>query len=803
MNKKAQSQGPRVVVRVGVSPRQSHLAHFENSKVPRSRSPKRDASLRYLRRLALVVGCLALAWLILPPPPPLDGTPYSQRVLDRDGRLLRLTLAADEKYRLHTPLAQVSPELQAVTLFQEDQFFWRHAGINPVAALRSVVHVAAGNRGRGGASTITMQLARLRYHLHTRTIAGKLEQMYRAAQLERHYTKPQILEAYFNLAPYGGNIEGIGAASYLYLGKAPSVLTKQEALTFCVLPQSPTRRAPRGTGENPSLRAAANRLAARYAPEMGEIETGLSLRNHESIAPHFVRRVLNADRAGEVTTTLDRSLQRLVEGRLTDGLTSASRYGVKNAAALLLDFRSMEVLAQAGSADFFNTDISGQVDGTRSRRSPGSTLKPFIYALAMDQGLIHPQTMLADLPRRFSAYRPENFDGDFAGPLSATDALARSRNVPAVELSSRLARPSLYEFLKSGGVALPREEAYYGLSLPLGGGEVTMEELVRLYAMLANGGRLRPIHRELQHPAAIGGPRLLTPEASFLTLQMLGRVPRPVLDSPAGDDGVYWKTGTSMGFRDAWAVGVFDHYVLAVWVGNFDGERNPAFIGRTCAGPLLFRIIDAMKAEGRATPRQLPPPEGANLRQVELCAVTGHLPNASCPHRTIGWFIPGVSPIAACEVHREIIVDAESGLRLSQDDGTSAVRREVYEFWPSEFQALFESAGLPRRRPPPFAPGAGIETSGRSGHPPRILSPANGQVYARPSAEQPVMLCASTEAEVRKIYWFAGKAFLGAATPKEPLAWYPVPGEYRLVAIDDHGRSTSARVVMENAGGGE
>jgi penicillin-binding protein 1C len=545
-----------------------------------------------------------------------------------------------------------------------------------------------------------------------------------------------------------------------------------------------------------------NRLAVRYDPDLGEIESAISLRTRESLAPHFVRRILTTDHAGEVATTLDRSLQRLVEARLADGLASASRYGVKNAAALLLDFRSMEVLAQAGSADFFNADIAGQVDGTRSRRSPGSTLKPFIYALAMDQGLIHPQTMLADLPRRFSAYRPENFDGDFAGPLSATDALARSRNVPAVELSSRLTRPSLYDFLKRGGVALPREESYYGLSLPLGGGELTMEELVRLYAMLANGGRLRPIHRELDHPTATAGQRLLSPEASFLTLQMLGRVPRPVLDSPAGDEGIYWKTGTSMGFRDAWSVAVFDHYVLAVWVGNFDGERNAAFIGRTCAGPLLFRIIDAMKAEGRTAPRQLQPPEGANLRQVELCAVTGHLPNAQCPHRTTGWFIPGVSPIAACEVHREILIDTETGLRLSQDDGITTLRREVYEFWPTEFQALFESAGLPRRRPPPFAPGAGIETSGRSGHPPRIISPASGQTYARPSAEQPVMLSASTEAEVRKVYWFAGQAFLGAASPKEPLAWYPTPGEYRLIAMDDHGRATTARIVLEAASGG-
>ena len=378
---------------------------------------------------------------------------------------------------------------------------------------------------------------------------------------------------------------------------------------------------------------------------------------------------------------------------------------------MLVDFRTMEVLAQAGSADFFNESISGQVDGTRSRRSPGSTLKPFIYALAIDQGLIHPRTMLSDAPRSFGGYNPENFDGEFAGPISATDALARSRNIPAVALAAQLARPTLYDFLKRGGVQLPRDESFYGLSLPLGGAEVTMEELVRLYATLANGGRLRALHRTPH--AAEPGTRLLSPEASFLVLDMLGHVPRPGLNDAAGNEGVYWKTGTSMGFRDAWSVAVFDHYVLAIWIGNFDGRRNAAFVGRTCAGPLLFQIIDAMRTQGpRRTPPLLAPPPGANLQSVEFCAVSGQLPTAACTHRCTGWFIPGVSPITACTVHRDILIDTATGLRVSTDDGTRALRHEIYEFWPSDLLALFEKAGVPRRRPPPFLPGAssGVET---------------------------------------------------------------------------------------------
>jgi penicillin-binding protein 1C len=651
-----------------------------------------------------------------------------------------------------------------------------------------------------------MQLARLRYHLYTRDMHGKLQQMFRALQIERHYSKGQILEAYLNLAPYGRNIEGAGAASFLYFGKRAANITRHEALALSVLPQSPTRRTPHADVQNTSLLAAANRLAVRLG--RAELEAAASefeihaLRDREVMAPHFVRRVVERSKGEgrEITTTLDNELQRLVERRIGSYVTSNRQLGIDNAAAMLVDTHSMEVLAQVGSADFFNESISGQIDGTRSRRSPGSTLKPFIYALAIDQGLIHPLSMVTDAPRRFGDYNPENFDRDFAGPISATDALARSRNVPAVALAAQLSHPNLYEFLKRSGVALPHEEGFYGLSLPLGGGEVTMEELVRLYAALANGGRLRDLQRTLPHGPVERGARIMSPEAAFLVLEMLGHVPRADVGSEAGADGVYWKTGTSMGFRDAWSVAVFDHYVLAVWVGNFDGHRNAAFVGRTCAGPLLFQIIDTMRVQGRTFPKPIAPPSGANLKQVEFCAVTGQLPGAACKHCVTGWFIPGVSPIGECDVHREILVDASTGLRVANDDGTRQLRREVYEFWPSDLLGLFEKAGLPRRRPPPFEPGVGVETIARYGRPPQIVSPGNGKVYvvrADDETNGTIALSARCEADVAKLYWFAGKAFLGAVSARESFHWHPAPGEYRIVALDDRGRSSTSAVTIQ------
>jgi penicillin-binding protein 1C len=257
-----------------------------------------------------------------------------------------------------------------------------------------------------------------------------------------------------------------------------------------------------------------------------------------------------------------------------------------------------------------------------------------------------------------------------------------------------------------------------------------------------------------------------------------------------------------MGFRDAWSVAVFDRYVLAVWLGNFDGRRNAAFVGRTCAGPLLFQIIDEMRVQGRARPRRLVPPAGANLRQVELCAVTGQIPAPACAHRVSGYFIPGVSPITPCEVHREILIDVESGLRVATDDGTRPVRREIYEFWPSDLLGLFEKAGLPRRRPPPFAPGCGVELTARTGRAPQIVSPANNQVYAVRAGDTvngTIALQARSEADVAKIYWFADKAYLGTSLPREALHWRPSPGVYRIVALDDRGRSSACRVTLQSA----
>jgi penicillin-binding protein 1C len=771
----------------------------------RHASRVRSPAIRNLRATFRngIVFCAVIAavWLALPKPPLLDGISFSQCVRDRNGKLLRVTLSADQKFRICTPLEEISPDLIEATLRYEDKYYARHPGVNPIALARGAVELLRFHRATTGGSTITMQLARLRFHLHTRTISGKLEQIMRALELERHYSKNQILEAYLNLAPYGRNLEGIGAASEIYFDKPASKLSRPEAIALSVIPQSPSRRALHADRDNHSVNLA---QSSWYDRSGVDADAEFSMREfrprmqteRKFIAPHFVQEILETSHGRDQSiTTLDLEKQQAIERRVTDYVANNRNRGIENAAVFLVDTRTMDVLAQVGSADFYKADINGQVDGTRSPRSPGSTLKPFVYALALEQGLIHPLSILADAPRTFGEYNPENFDREFLGPIRACDALARSRNVPAVELASHLAHPTLYQFLSSAEVRLPKAESFYGLALPLGGAEVSLQDLVRLYAALANNGELRAL-RFTTHDRSAKPKRILSPEAAFLTLEMLGNVPRPEMNCADGNHSarVYWKTGTSHGFRDAWSIAVFDHYALGVWVGNFDGRANPAFVGRTAAAPLLFQIIDSLRAGWPEPTAPHQPPAGANLKRVEFCALSGDLPNRFCTQHVEGWFIPGVSPIKTCDVHREVLVDVATGLRVPIDDGTRQLKREVYEFWPGDFLTLFEQAGIPRRVPPPFLPDTGSELASRVGQKPIIVSPNSKEILL--VSKKTIPLRAKTDADVHEIFWFAGKQFVGKAAPNQVLEWTAAAGDYEVTALDDHGRAGSHSVTV-------
>jgi len=749
--------------------------------------------------IVAVVTAAVIGIRFAPREPLATRIPSSTAVFDEHGRLLRLTLASDQQYRLWTPLNEATQEFVDALLLHEDQHFYRHAGFNPAALARAAFSSYSGGPHMGG-STITMQLARLMYGLNTRSVGGKLQQIVRAVQLEMCYSKREILEAHINLMPYGGNIQGVGAASLIYFDKPAARLDIAESLALVLIPQSPARRAPSGR-EGEELRSARQRLFARWVEEHPRaadssqhvamaLQFG-SMRELPFSAPHFTNYVLQKAEDHSIRTTLDSRLQSLIERVLANYIRERSSTGVHNATAMLVDYRDMSVRAMIGSADFNSAAIDGQVNGTLAKRSPGSALKPFIYALAIDQGLIHPLTVLKDAPTSFGPYSPENFDGRFVGPITATEALARSRNVPAVALSAQLSQPNLYDFLKVAGVSHLASERHYGLALTLGGGEVTPEELATLYAMLANRGRLAPL-RYLADERNEPGPRLLSEEASFMTLEMLRSAPRPddAFAQRRSSVRVAWKTGTSWGFRDAWTAGVFGPYVLVVWVGNFDGSGNPAFVGVQTAAPLFFRIVDAIGATSKLIePAYRQPPR---LERVDVCSASGDLPNAECPQTVSTWYIPGISPIRVSQVHRRVWIDTRTGDQACPPYDPQFTRSEVFEYWPTELLQLFAQAGMPRRRPPPAAD---CQRDLPSGTPPHITSPVTAATYtirAGRVGNEPVPLAANADSEVRRLHWFVDESYVGTSAPGIALAWNPHgSGHYVVRTVDDRGRADS------------
>ncbi len=710
----------------------------------------------------LLVVLLALGYLCLPKPdllPP--DLEYSRTVLDRDGHVFFLTTTSDGMLRLPSTLDQLAPEMLEATLEMEDRRFFNHAGVDGRSLLRAGWGVISGKK-LGGGSTLTMQLSRLRWGLQTRSVWGKCEQMFRSIQLERHYSKQQIAGAYFTIAPYGGNVEGARAASFRWCGKDASELTLREAASLSAIPQSPTARRPRTDG-NRLLAVAQARLMTRLRANHGEPPNELDSEFNlvptaiPREAPHLARRLLKQDRENlTVASSLDLAQQHIIEQSIRDFLARWSSKGLRNASAILLHAPTGEIRASIGSADFHNIAIAGQIDGTLARRSPGSTLKPFIYALALDAGLIQPQTLLDDAPRRFAGYNPENSDRQFLGPIAASEALRRSRNIPAIELANRLPGGGLEGFLRASGVDLPQRSL--GLALAIGATEMRLEDLARLYAELAH-----PEHGRL------------SPEACWLTLDALR------CDEPGAPIGLSCKTGTSNGFRDAWACGVMGDWVLCVWVGHFNGRGMPGLFAHETAAPLLWQTATRLKLSARSAEESRP----TDVVKVPICTVSGDLVGKLCPNRRDGWFIGGVSPITSCKVH--------------QKSGDA-----IIEVWPADRLQQFRNAGFPRASSRKLADDADSHPTYTISSPPRIVSPQSALTYyiqENAPDQNRLILEANSAANTRQIHWFADRRYLGASAPAQPLSWQPIVGDYEVQAMDDDGRVSSTHISVRLAVG--
>ena len=795
--------------------------------------------------------------------------PSSTVVLDRHGEWLRVFTASDGSWRIPEPsLADISPKLQTAVLTYEDRWYYYHFGINPFSIAQAMVtNIKAGRVVRGG-STITMQVARM-MEPKPRTIRNKIIEMFRALQLEVRYSKNEILTLYLNMAPYGGNIVGSSAASRIYFNKPQNRLSLGEAALLAAIPNSPTLLRPDLHYTN-AVRAREkvlrrmktfSKISDRELREAVSEPVPATRYPMPFSAPHLTRLLKsshpepafaspapshafhsyseNARSAGiqvnRIHATIDTRIQELGERILRESLDPLRREGISTGAVIVMDTKSREVLALVGSYSFFDQDGEGQVDGANARRSPGSTLKPFIYGLAIDRGLTTPESLLNDVPIDYSGYKPANYDGEYRGYVTASEALAHSLNVPAVNLYARLGSDGIYSFLQNAGIStLPESKGHYGLSLILGGCELTLLELTTLYAGLANSGEFAtyrltmdsarnraelgnsgraalPAFKHLDSTSQhVGSPanssrsrvpskRLLSRESCYILTEMLTEVRRPDLpaayEAAANLPKIAWKTGTSYGHRDAWSIGYTPEFTIGVWVGNFNGTGVSSLVGSEVAGPILFALFTALTTP--ATNRWFARPGRVNTREV--CSLSGMLPSSHCPTSKFDYYIPSVSPNSECSIHKGIHIDEEMGTTLCSHCRVGRTyRRVVFEEWPAAIGTWLKRNGFAiPEMPAHFSACTGLV----AGHSPIVISPSeNSEYHIRPGIpleNQKISLQASVSNRTKQIFWFLDGQLIFNGDPAEKVFLVPVAGKHRLTCVDDEGRSTNQRLIIK------
>ena len=769
-----------------------------------------------------ILYCLVFALLVIYAiikifftPPLLSDTHFGRAYFDRNGNLMRITLSADDKYRLFTPLADISEYVQRATILYEDKYFKFHPGVNPVALVRAAKNYFTSGARPVGASTITMQVARIKYDLDTRKIPGKLIQIAAAIYIDLFYSKDEILEAYLNLAPYGGNIESIGAASLIYFGKPARDLTKIEAITLSTIPQNPTKRGlntDAGLANIMNMRGDLVRRWIDINPTDAGLETlanmPLNVRTTRDLpfyAPHFINYEISqrrnywndlGARDSVVNTTLDLNLQSAMERTLQNQINSRAHLGIHNAAAILVNYKTMETLAYIGSANYFDKSIYGENDGVHARRSPGSTLKPLIYATAVDMGYIHGMTLLKDAKINFGVYAPENADSEFYGPVLARDALTHSRNIPAINLLRKIGTRNFYDILAASGVTNLKSPEWYGISVALGGAEVSMFELADIYATMANLGMRYDIITNTDTPRG-DGKQILTPEAFFITLDMLARQSTPTKNIPFARKQTetlrhYWKTGTSSSFRDAWTAGIFGDFVLVVWVGNFDGTPNNAFSGAKAAAPIYFSLAETVEkyyaANGAPLHNNNFMRDNLNISEIEMCDGVGGLAGKYCPKTVRAYFIPGKSPIETSSVYRAVPIDNATGLRACTYDAATT-HMAVFEFWDAEYLDMFRRAGITRNTPPPFMPGCDLDDIVETRAAPVITSPLDGTraVIISDKNHEPVAFQAVSDMPAAKIFWFLDDEMIGTTLSGQTFTHHVSIGTHTVRITDEMG----------------
>ncbi|MSP56888.1 MAG: penicillin-binding protein 1C [Myxococcales bacterium] len=745
----------------------------------------------------------ALAWVV--PLPAALNRVGSQEIRYSDGSAAWLSLSADEQWRVPIPVSEVDPAYVEALLQIEDSRFWIHPGVDPIAVARAAVQNLRRGEVISGASTLTMQVARMS-EPRPRTLPSKALDALRALQMELRRPKEETLATYLALAPYGRNIQGVEAASLWMFGHTSTDLSPAEIATLLAIPQDPNDRFP-SPRNRARLTLARDAIARRLwsEPTLSSVLDTPVPTEFAAVPreiPHAASWInalgtpgsAGSSQARVVRTTLDRGVQRVASRTLAGASAELHLRGIHNGAILVAEHATGRLRALAG-LDGMSKWPGAQIAPFGEPRSPGSTLKPVLYALAIDRGLIRPASLVADVPAHYRSYSPENYDHQWSGMVRMDEALSRSLNVPFVNLLSKFGVESFLGTLRAAGSRhLSPVPGTYGLSAIVGGVEITPIELAQLFMAIAEDGRLRPITvREDQRPSA--AIRLYSAGAAWLTRDTLRLRDRPDFPSRSKlasiPQRIHWKTGTSFGNRDAWAVGSGTRYTVVVWLGNFDQTPAAGLIGADVAAPLLFDTLEGLQdgPPSNSTGDDLPPDE---VGYVSACALSGEAAGAGCPQARV-LALAGRAPRTACPLHVTALVDPATGQRVGPGCAPDSTTSGTFVAWPANVARYLGDRLMAEPTLPAWSPRCGMSTTGG----PRVLTPGENQrimlIPGMRTSDQEVALEADGEGE---LVWYVDGKLLARGPAGERQWWTPEAGAHTLTVMDASGATASRALAV-------
>ena len=754
---------------------------------------------KFFRLTVISIVALIITFFILQLVFPLpDKIEYSTIVTDDKGEVIHAFITSDDKWRMKTTLNEISTLLKKTIINKEDKYFYRHPGVNPLAMGRAFLNNVFRLKRTSGASTITMQVARA-LEPKRRTYINKTIEVFRALQLEIKFTKDEILQMYLNLAPYGGNIEGVKSASILYFKKNPDHLSLAEITALSIIPNRPSSLV---IGRNNDLIVAErNRWLKIFAEQKIFSEKEIADALNEPLnatrgevpkyIPHLAIKLKKEIGKDIINTHIQLNRQQKLEKLVGDYSRHLALKNIRNAAVVVIDNKSHHIITYIGSANFSDTTDGGQVNGAAAVRQPGSTLKPLLFGMCIDEGLMTPKAIITDVAVNYSGYAPENYDRQFNGFVTMEHALDHSLNIPAVKGLRSLGKDKLVHTLASCGFRqIQRDQKKLGLSMILGGCGTSLEELTGLYSAFANEGVfIKPVYYKEDSTGLTGKKkRILSTASTYMINEILSKVNRP--DFPLNWQStermpkIAWKTGTSYGRRDGWSIGYNKNYTVGVWVGNFSGLGIPEISGAEVATPLLFKIFNTIDYD--SDQEWFSQPADCDIRMV--CSETGLPPNEHCSHIVTDYFIPLISTTEKCNNRQEILISGDEKLSYCKSCmPENGYKKKWYTSVTSEMQLYFEERRIAYEQIPTHNPDC--EKIFKEGGP-SITSPRSGTEYLISKKNpEPLLLSSNVGNDVSKVFWYINNKFYKSASAKSKQFFLPDEGPIKISCTDDKGRN--------------